>query len=128
MGVAVSVRLVARDVLSLLGLSALAWIGGGLVLYVLANAVMPVPPTYIPALIGAWAASGAVSLSAGLLVSGMGLREVTLTVLLGSLVPLPVAVAISVLFRVLLMLGEFVWALVFAALTGGIRRITPKDY
>lgn len=127
-GVTVAVQLEARDVLPLLGLSALAWIGGGIVLYVLANAVTPLPLAFLPALIGAWAASGAVSLSAGLLVSGMGLREVTLTMLLGSLVPLPVAVAISLLFRVLLMLGEFVWALVFAALTGGIRRITPKDY
>jgi len=90
--------------------------------------VTPIPLAQLPALVGAWAASGAISLSAGLLVSGMGLREVTLTVLLGYLVPLPVAVAISLLFRVLLMVGEFVWALIFAALTGGIRRITLKDY
>jgi hypothetical protein len=128
LGIALSVQLGARDVLPLLGLSILAWVGGGVVLYVLANAVTPVPLARLPALIGAWAVSGAVSLSAGLLVSGMGLREVTLTVLLGSLVPLPVAVAIALLFRVLLMVGEFVWALVFAALAGGIGRITPKDY
>jgi uncharacterized membrane protein YbhN (UPF0104 family) len=128
MGIPVSVRLAARDVLPLLGLSALAWVGGGVVLYVLANAVTPVPLAHLPTLVGAWAASGAISLSAGLLVSGMGLREVTLTVLLGSLAPLPVAVAVALLFRVLLMVGEFIWALVFAAFTGGIRRITLKDY
>lgn len=128
MGIAVSVRLAARDVLPLLGLSGLAWVGGGIVLYVVANAMTPVPPAQLPAVIGAWAASGAVSLSAGLLVSGMGLREVTLTVLLGNLVPLPVAVAISLLFRVLLMVGELVWALVFATLAGGVGRIPPKEY
>lgn len=128
LGISVAVQLNARDVPPLLGLAGLAWVGGGVVLYVLANAVTPVPLAHLPALIGAWAAAGAVSLSAGLLVSGMGLREVTLTVLLGNLVPLPVAVAIALLFRVLLMVGEFVWALVFAALAGGLGRITPKDY
>jgi uncharacterized membrane protein YbhN (UPF0104 family) len=128
MGVAASFDLAARDVLPLLGFCALAWVGGGVMLYVLANAVTPVPASHLPALIGAWAASGAVSFSAGLLVSGMGLREVTLTMLLAHLAPLSVAVAIVLLFRVLLMVGEFVWALVFALLTGGIRRITLKDY
>jgi uncharacterized membrane protein YbhN (UPF0104 family) len=65
-------------------------------------------------LIGAWAAAGAVSLTAGLLVQGMGLREVTLAVLLGNHMPLPVAAAVSLLFRVLLTVGEFIWALVFS--------------
>jgi hypothetical protein len=128
MGFRVSVQLAPREVLPLLGLAALAWVGGGVVLYVLANAVTPVSLDYLPSLVGAWAASGAISLSAGLVVSGMGLREVTLTVLLGNLVPLPVAVGVALLFRVLLMVGEFVWALIFAALAGGIGRITLKDY
>jgi hypothetical protein len=120
MGVSISVRLDAGDVLRFLALSGVAWVGGGVVLYVLANAVTPIPLAQLPVLVGAWAASGAVSLSAGLLVSGMGLREVTLTVLLANVMPLHVAVAVSLLFRVLLMVGEFVWALFFAALAGRV--------
>jgi uncharacterized membrane protein YbhN (UPF0104 family) len=124
MGVSVSAELRAQDVLLFLGMSIVAWVGGGVVLYVLANAVTPLSLAQLPALVGAWGAAGAVSLSAGLLVSGMGLREVTLTVLLTNLMPLPVAVAISLLFRVLLTVGEFVWALIFAAL-GGLVRESP---
>jgi hypothetical protein len=120
-GVSVSASLEPRDVSAFLCLAALAWGGGGVVLYVLANAVTPIPLAQLPALVGAWAAAGAISLSAGLLVSGMGLREVTLTVLLANLMPLPVAVAVSLLFRVLLTVGEFVWALVFAALPALVR-------
>lgn len=117
LGVALPIVLNAWDVLSFLGISGLAWIGGGIVLYVLANAVTSVPVSQLPALLGAWGAAGATSMSAGLLVSGMGLRELTLTVLLGRLMPLPVAAAVSLLFRLLLTVGEFVWALVFVALT-----------
>jgi hypothetical protein len=121
MSVSVSVELQARDVLLFLGMSVVAWVGGGVVLYVLANAVTPLSLAQLPALLGAWGAAGAISLSAGLLVGGMGLREVTLTVLLANLMPLPVAVAVSLLFRVLLTVGEFVWALVFAAFGGLVR-------
>ena len=124
LGVEAPVGLHARDVLPLLGISALAWIGGGMVLYVLTNAVTSLPLSQLPALLGAWGAAGAISMSAGLLVSGMGLRELTLAVLLGRLMPLPVAAAVSLLFRLLLTVGEFVWALVFAALTG-FRRESP---
>jgi uncharacterized membrane protein YbhN (UPF0104 family) len=127
-GVSVSVELRTRDVLRYLVLAGVAWVGGGVVLFVLANAVTPLQLAQLPALVGAWAAAGAVSLSIGQLVSGMGLREVTLTVLLANFMPLPVAVAVSLLFRVLLMVGEFAWALFFAALAGIVRRITLKEY
>jgi hypothetical protein len=116
LGVALPIELNARDVPSFLGISGLAWIGGGSVLYVLANAVTPVSVSQLPALVGAWGAAGAISMSVGLLVSGMGLRELTLTVLLGRLMPLPIAAAVSLLFRLLLTVGEFAWALVFVAI------------
>lgn len=113
-GMSVEIVLRPGDVLRLLGISGLAWVGGGLVLCVLASAVTRVRPADLPALIGAWAAAGAVSLTAGLLVQGMGLREVTLAVLLGRHMPLPVAAAVSLLFRLLLTVGEFIWALIFS--------------
>lgn len=107
------VRFHRWDTLRVIGISGLAWVGGGVVLYILANAVTTVPLAYLPALVGAWGAAGAIGLLAGLLVHGMGLREVTLAMLLSSYMPLSVAVVVSFLFRLLLMGGEFIWALIF---------------
>lgn len=114
MGTPIPVELHPTDVLRLLGISGLAWVGGGLVLYILANAVTTVPLGDLPILVGDWGAAGAIGLTAGLLVHGMGLREVTLAVLLSSYMPLSVAVVVSLLFRLLLTGGEFIWALIFA--------------
>jgi hypothetical protein len=110
-GVSVPVDLGSRDVLYLLGTSTLAWIGGGWLLYLVSRAVTTVPFMELPHLIGIWGAAGAVSLVAGFLVQGMGLREVTLTMLLTQFMPLPVAALVSVLFRLLLTVGEVLWAL-----------------
>lgn len=117
-GVSVSVEFSSLDVWYLLGISALAWAGGGWILYLVANAVTAVPLRELPNLIGVWGAAGAVSLVAGLLVQGMGLREVTLAILLRRLMPLPVAAVVSVLFRLLLMVGEVLWALIIMWVAG----------
>jgi hypothetical protein len=111
-GISVSVEFSSFDVLYLLGISTLAWAGGGWILYLVANAVTAVPLGELPNLIGIWGAAGAVSLVAGLLIQGMGLREVTLALLLRRFMPLPLAAVVSVLFRLLLMVGEVLWALV----------------
>jgi hypothetical protein len=110
------------DALRLLGISGLGWFGGGLLLYILANAVAPLPLAQLPDLIGSWGAAGAVSLTVGLLIQGMGLREVTLAVLLSNYMPLSMAAVVSVLFRLLLTGGEFMWALIFAWLAPWLPR------
>lgn len=117
-GVSVSVQFSSLDVLYLLGISVLAWAGGGWILYLVANAVTAVPLGELPNLIGIWGAAGTVSLVTGLLVQGMGLREVTLAILLRRLMPLPLAAVVSVLFRLLLMVGEALWALVIMWVAG----------
>jgi len=102
-----------------------AWILGGIDLFILANAIHPVSVRFLPAVIGAWAASSAVSFVAGYLVQGLGIAEVTLAALLSSIVPLPVGLVISLCFRVLLTLGDTLLALALAwAITGfkGIAR------
>ncbi|MBU0703058.1 MAG: hypothetical protein KKC18_04255, partial [Chloroflexi bacterium] len=104
----------AWDGLRILGILALAWIGGGFLLYMIANAVTPLSFAQLPNIIGSWGAAGAISMTAGLLVQGMGLREVTLAVLLSSYMPLPAAAVVSLLFRLLLTVGESIWALVIA--------------
>jgi hypothetical protein len=116
LGIAGTVDLRPRHVLRILGVFGLAWVGGGLVLYILVSGVTALLAGQLPLLIGVWGAAGAISLVAGLLVQGMGLREVTLAVLLSGYVPLPVAVVISILFRLVLTVGELMWALIFAGL------------
>jgi len=103
-----------RDALLLLGISALAWTGGGLLLYILSNAVTRLPVTQLPSLIGIWSGTGALSLSVGLFTQGLGLREMALTALLSHIMPLPAAAIVSILFRLLLIVGESIWALVAA--------------
>lgn len=102
---------------NLLGLTALylvAWVLGGVDLYLLARAVYPVPPELAPAFIGAWAARGAISYLASYVIQGMGVSEVALSVLLSNYLPLSIAIMIAVLFRILLMVSEVVWALLVA--------------
>lgn len=125
-GGAVSIEFSSLDVLYLLGISALAWAGGGCLLYITANAVTTVHLRELPTLVGIWGGAGAVSLMAGLLVQGMGLREVTLTVLLRGLMPFTMAAVVSVLFRLLLMVGEILWVLVIIWLAGNLRGNHPK--
>jgi glycosyltransferase 2 family protein len=108
------VALRVRTTAGLLLLYCLAWILGGGVLYLLAHGVHPVPLPLLPAVIGVWAASGAVSFIASFLIQGMGVTEVTLAVLLSGYLPLPVAIVISILFRLLLTLCEVAWALLVA--------------
>jgi hypothetical protein len=93
---------------------------GGLDLYLLANAIYPVAFDYLPAFIGAWAATGVVGLLASYLMQGMGVTEITLAVLLSGFVPAPVAIVISIFFRILLTIGEVVWALLLAWATSGL--------
>lgn len=114
LGVSETVDIRAVQVLRMLGVFSLAWVGGGIVLYILVAGVTPLLIGRMPVLIGVWGAAGAISLVSGLLMHGMGLREITLAVLLSAYVPLSVAVVVSTLFRLVLTLGELTWALIFA--------------
>ena len=116
----VEVSLTGRQSAGLVLLYVPAWILGGLDLYLLANAIYPVSFDHLPAVVGAWAASGAVSLLASFLIQGMGVTEITLAVLLSNFLPAPVAIVISIFFRILLTIGEVVWALLLAWATSGL--------
>ena len=100
-----------RTTLGLVLIYVPAWVIGGIDLYLLANAVYPVPLALLPAVCGAWAASGAVSLLAAYLVQGLGAAEVTLGLLLSRFLPVPVAIVVVLLFRLLCTVGEVAWAL-----------------
>jgi len=95
----------------------IAWIGGGFVLFILAHAILPLDLSLLPALIGMWGAAGAVSLTIGAAIMGLGLREATLTALLSLIMPPLTAVVLAVTFRLVLTLGELLWVLIFLGLT-----------
>jgi glycosyltransferase 2 family protein len=89
----------------------IAWAGGGLILFVLAQAITPLPWTRLPVFIGIWGAAGAVSLTIGIGIQGFGIREVTLGALLSTFLPPIQAFALAVAFRLILTLGELIWVI-----------------
>jgi hypothetical protein len=114
--------LTRRQLITLMSGYAVAWIGGGIVLYVLTRGVVSTPLSEIPFFVGCWAGAGVVSVVAQFVVGNMGLRELALATLLSTTLPIPTAVLISILFRVLLMVGEFLWSLAFAGVSSWVLR------
>ena len=98
-----------RDLVWSLAWMFVAWSGGGLLLFILGRAIVPVQWSLLPALIGMWGAAGAVSLSIGIGIQGLGIREVTLGALLSTVFPPLVAIILAVAFRLVLTIGEFLW-------------------
>ncbi len=84
----------------------LTWVIGALVLYSVMNFLYPVPPAYIVNIIGIWSLAGSVSLAGALSLSVFSLREISLTFLLSTLIPPPIALLVAILVRVVWILGE----------------------
>lgn len=95
----------------------LAWSGGGVLLFILAHAIIPLKWSLLPITIGMWGAAGAVSLTVGIGIQGMGIREITLSALLSMIMSPLLAIVLAVLFRLVLTIGEFLWVLIFIRLT-----------
>ncbi len=95
----------------------IAWFGGGLILFVLTQAIYPLGWEMLPAMVGAWGAAGAISLTVGIGVQGLGIREITLGGILSLLMPPIIAIILAILFRLVLTAGEFLWVLLFVWLT-----------
>ena len=106
-----------RDSLLWVGLYAANWVAGGLSLYFLTLAIHPLPAAALFDVVGILALSGVLSLIAFFVPGGWGIREVSLTLALRPYLPLPLAVAVPLLFRLWLILGEIFWVGVSAALS-----------
>jgi len=91
----------------------LGWLAGGSILYFLAGAVSVVSVSLLPACWGFVALSGVISALTFFLPGGVGAREVSLSLLLSYYIPLPVAIALAVLFRVWILVGETVLLVIF---------------
>jgi hypothetical protein len=103
----------------------LAWMGGGVLLWFLVRAILPIGLELLPVMVGIWGAAGAVSLSIGIGVQGLGLREVTLAALLSLIISPIIALVAAIAFRLLLTLAEFLWVFLIYISTRG-KQITQK--
>ena len=99
-----------------------AWTGGGIILFVLNTAFSPPDWKLLPSMIGIWGGAGAISLSLGALIQGMGLREITLSALLSTTMPLLDATIIAIAFRLVLTTGEALWIPIFVWATRSLKK------
>ncbi len=86
------------------------WISGGLMVAALIRALAPLPAEQIPFVLGAWAFSGAMGTLTIFLPSTFGVVEISLSVFLSTILPLPLAAAVAILTRILTYLFDFLVA------------------
>lgn len=107
----------------LLGISffsyAIIWILGGLLLYEIGNIVYPIPSYQLGYVIGSWTIVGVISILFIFSPTNFGITELGLSLLLTKIVPLSIAVVISVTSRILIIIFEISLALIFL----GIKRL-----
>jgi glycosyltransferase 2 family protein len=101
-----------QDTITWLGYYILTWVFGALVLFSLLNLLYPLPLTELMAVIGIWSLAGSISLAGSLTISVIGVREISLILLLTILVPAPIALIAAILIRVIWLLGEMLSAIV----------------
>jgi|YNPNPStandDraft_1061719.scaffolds.fasta_scaffold23212_3 uncharacterized membrane protein YbhN (UPF0104 family) len=111
-----AVHLHYRDMLLLLGVYLLVWGVGGCMLYAMILALYPLAWTYLPRVIGVWGLSGVVASLVLFSPAGLGIKELTLSVLLALFMPAGLAVVVALLMRVYLTAAELVWAMVASRL------------
>lgn len=79
----------------------LMWIIGGLMTSSIVLALYNMDLSLVPLVITSWSLSGAISFVAFFLPHNFGITELSLTVLLGRIIPLPVAITVALTCRVL---------------------------
>lgn len=84
------------------------WLGGGILLILKVNAIYPVDtPLWLPIMF-AWSLSGVAGMLITFLPSGLGVMELTLSLVLGQIMPSSIAVSVALLSRILLTLYDFI--------------------
>jgi hypothetical protein len=130
----VSITRSSLTVWSLVYLS--TWFLDGLGLYLVVAALLPSPPP-LPDVIGVSTVSALVALASLILPGGLGLKELTMSVLLSAWMPLSAAVTISIFYRIAQTVVEAFWAVVGHRVNQGTvkqgeqpnnSKITQRDY
>jgi hypothetical protein len=119
------VQISRRSVLGWLVAYTLTWLNGGLMLHILlvnmvGTSVVPLRQT-----LGSWSFAASLGLLGSLVPLGQFARDAALSLLLQSYMPLSIAAAVALAFRLILTIGDIVWSLI---LWGIGRAITQKKY
>jgi glycosyltransferase 2 family protein len=102
----------------------LAWLNGGVMLYVLLLGLGEAGAVGIWQTIGLWALSGTVGLITGVVPIGQFARDAALSILLTQYLALPTAILVALIFRLVLTIGDVGWSMLLT----GIAYITQKEY
>lgn len=94
----------------------LSWAAIGSSLFFLIYAFSPVNVSFLPAIIGIFAISWVVGFLTPIAPTGAGVREASLILLLGALVPMPIAIISALSSRLLIIGGDLVSAAIGAKL------------
>lgn len=106
-----AVHLQGRDTLTWIGGYAVIWCVGAWGLFCTVNIFYPLPLSTWPAMLGMWTLANTVSLAGSLTLANIGLREISLTLLLTSLTSAPTALLVAVAVRLIWLSGEFLGGL-----------------
>ena len=90
-----------KDIIFIISLYIPYWLAGGLMLFFLISSLTPVSFASILQIIGIYAASCAISIVTFIAPAGLGIREGIMSFLLAFYIPLPIAIIISILLRVI---------------------------
>jgi len=92
-------------------LSAGVWISGGVMFYAFCASVAQFSWTHLPYIIGVWALSSLLSSFMFFLPTNFGVKEVSSSLLLSIVMPLPAAVISVIMSRLMVIAYETIWAL-----------------
>lgn len=104
-------HLVWKDTITWLCVYISTWVFGAFIFFSIINLIHPLPLSKIVSIIGIWSFAGSISLSGSLTISFIGLREVSLTLLLAQLIPSPIALIVAILVRIVWVAGELLSSL-----------------
>lgn len=88
------------------------WIFGGLILFSTINFFQTMGWQQLVAVIGMWTLANTVSLAGAITFTNIGVREVSLTLLLTQMMPFPVAIITIITIRLILLAGALITAVV----------------
>lgn len=108
-GQAVTGQVDHRHTLAWTASYAVVWAIGGTVFYCLVRSVYPLAWGYLPLVVGIWSIGGVVSHIAVFTAGGLGIRELAMSVLLARLMPMPIAIIVSIVARAWFSLNELLW-------------------
>jgi hypothetical protein len=113
MGSQTRVEVSYRDILPVMPLYLAAWAIGGAWLYAMISSVYQLPLETLPTIMNIWAATGTLTMLLSAILFGVGTREVALSLFLGFVIPQPIAIIVTILFGLMMTVGEFVWVGIF---------------